>query len=114
MALLLSLVLRGGVLLAALLTLLGGAGELALRGAEPAQAVLGSPVGTWDPRALLPQGLQGSPRAFLKLGLEVLLLTPLARVALSAALFALERDGFYTGVALWVLTLLLLSLLGKV
>ncbi|RTH34143.1 hypothetical protein CSW35_03460, partial [Thermus scotoductus] len=55
---------------------------------------------------------QGRPEALVRLGLLLLLLTPVARVALAAILFLLEEDAFYAGVALWVLGLLVLSLTG--
>jgi uncharacterized membrane protein len=114
MALLLSLVLRGGVLLAALLVLTGGLWELAARGAEPVAQVLASPPGPgdWSPLALVFRAARGEALALVQLGLEVLVLTPVARVALSLVLFAREGDWLYAGVALWVLGLLGLSLLG--
>jgi uncharacterized membrane protein len=43
----------------------------------------------------------------------VLIATPVARVAFSAAAFALERDWLYVGVATLVLMILLYSLLGS-
>ncbi|MEZ0321403.1 MAG: DUF1634 domain-containing protein [Thermus sp.] len=116
MAALLSLVLRGGVLLAALLVFIGGVEELLAYGDRPASALLRHPVGleAWALAGLLPRALAGQPEAWVALGLWVLILTPMARVALSALLFAWERDWLYTGVTLWVLTLLILSLLGKI
>lgn len=113
MALLLSLVLRVGVLLSALLVLLGGVGELWAHGAVPVGAILQAAPGAqgWSPLALMPEAWQGRPEALVRLGL-LLLLTPVARVALAAILFLLEGDAFYAGVALWVLGLLVLSLTG--
>lgn len=114
MALLLSLALRGGVLLAALLVLAGGLWELVARGTEPATRILASPPGPWgwNPLDLASRGIRGEALALVQLGLEVLILTPVVRVALSLALFALEKDWVYAGVALWVLGLLGLSLMG--
>ncbi|BCZ95683.1 hypothetical protein TthAK1_23000 (plasmid) [Thermus thermophilus] len=116
MAALLSLVLRGGVLLAALLVLIGGVGELLAYGDRPAAALLRRPLDleAWTPAKLLPRALAGQPEAWIALGLWVLILTPVARVALSALLFARERDWLYTGVVLWVLALLILGLLGRI
>jgi len=113
-ALLLSLVLRVGVLLSALLVLLGGVGELWAHGAVPVGAILQAAPGAqgWSPLALMPEAWQGRPEALVRLGLLLLLLTPVARVALAAILFLLEGDAFYAGVALWVLGLLVLSLTG--
>ncbi len=57
----------------------------------------------------------GEGRAIIVLGLMLLILTPVVRVAASAAAFALEKDRTYTIITLIVLTLLLLSFfLGKV
>lgn len=114
MSLLLSLVLRGGVLLAALLVFLGGLGTLRAHGGEPALEVLRAPQdpGSWALPALLGRLARGDLGALTRLGLWVLILTPVARVALSALLFAWERDWVYTAVALWVLLVLVLGLLG--
>ncbi|WP_022797643.1 DUF1634 domain-containing protein [Thermus islandicus] len=116
MALLLSLVLRGGVLLSALLVLLGGAGELWAHGAAPVGAILQAAPGaqSGSPFALMLEAWQGRPEALVRLGLLLLLLTPVARVALAAILFLLEGDAFYALVALWVLGLLVLSLMGLI
>ncbi len=57
--------------------------------------------------------LRGDPRAFIMLGLLVLIATPIVRVMLSAALFAVERDTFYVAVTLIVLSVLAWSLLGR-
>ncbi|GAB5602283.1 hypothetical protein FJNA_08080 [Thermus sp. FJN-A] len=114
MALLLSLVLRGGVLLAALLVFLGGLGVLAAHWDVPAQELLRTPLGSagWAPIPLVRQLIRGHLETLVPLGLWVLILTPVARVALSALLFGLEGDRFYMGVSLWVLLVLVLSLLG--
>ena len=57
---------------------------------------------------------QGDPLAILALGLIVLLLTPVARVAISIFAFARERDWLYVGITTLVLLILLMSfLLGR-
>jgi uncharacterized membrane protein len=50
------------------------------------------------------------PAAVVQLGLLTLLATPVARVAVSAAAFALERDRLYFAVTLAVLLILLASI----
>jgi uncharacterized membrane protein len=54
---------------------------------------------------------QGDPLALVALGLLILLLTPILRVAISIVIFALERDWLYTVITLIVLLILLVSLL---
>lgn len=53
----------------------------------------------------------GEPLALVTLGLLILLLTPIVRVAISILVFALERDWLYTAITLLVLIILLVSLL---
>jgi uncharacterized membrane protein len=54
---------------------------------------------------------RGEPLALVALGLLILLLTPILRVAISIFIFALERDWLYTVITLVVLIILLISLL---
>ncbi|WP_243028735.1 DUF1634 domain-containing protein [Thermus albus] len=110
----LSSVLRGGVLLSALLVLLGGGWFLELHGQAP---IPRGPegIGTlgYGAQVTPGQGLSlGQPEGVISLGLLVLVLTPLVRVALSAALFLVERDWIFVLITLWVLVLLVASLLG--
>jgi len=53
------------------------------------------------------------PRAFIQLGLLLLIATPVARVAFSAVAFAIERDYLYVVMTLIVLGILLYSLFGS-
>ena len=53
---------------------------------------------------------RGEPLALVALGLLLLLLTPIARVAFSILVFALERDWLYTVITIIVLLILLVSL----
>lgn len=107
-----SFVLRGGVLLSAGLLILG--------------ALLYFVRVLWDGAPANPltfphslgdvfSGLgHGDPLAILALGLIVLLLTPVARVAISIFAFARERDWLYVGITTLVLLILLVSfLLGR-
>lgn len=52
------------------------------------------------------------PRAWIQLGLLILLLTPVARVVLLLGAFALQRDALYVGIATVVLLVLVASLAG--
>jgi uncharacterized membrane protein len=51
-------------------------------------------------------------RWVVQLGLLLLIATPIARVGLSLAAFARQRDGTYVAITALVLALLLFSLLG--
>jgi uncharacterized membrane protein len=104
-----SVVLRGGVLLSAGLLILGAALYLVrvLWGGAPAKP-LSFPHTLGD----VFYGLgHGDPVAILALGLIVLLLTPVARVLISIFAFARERDWLYVGITALVLLILLVSFL---
>lgn len=104
--------LRLGVLLAAAVVATGGLLYLVRHGGDP----VAYHVFHGEPRALRDiggivasvSGLGG--RAIIQLGLLLLIATPVARVAFSAAAFALERDRMYVVVTLIVLATLLYSL----
>ena len=107
-----SVVLRGGVLLSAGLLIFGALLYFArvLWGGAPANP-------TSFPHSLgdVFSGLgHGDPLAILTLGLIVLLLTPVARVLISIFAFARERDWLYVAITTLVLLILLVSfLLGR-
>ena len=110
--LVISAVLRGGVLLSAAIIALGTAlffwRALTGRG--------GAGAGTFPHTlsAALAGVAAGSPAAIIVLGLLVLLATPLLRIIVSVAIFARERDWLYVAITLLVLAILLLSFaLGK-
>jgi uncharacterized membrane protein len=111
MDLLISYVLRGGVLLSAGLLILGSLlyGVGALRGGAPTSPSFPHSLGD------IFSGLaRRDPMAVLSLGLLVLLLTPVARVLISIFAFARERDWLYVGITTVVLLILLVSfLLGR-
>jgi uncharacterized membrane protein len=104
--------LRLGVLLAATVVAGGGLLYLARHGSEP----VGYHVFRGEPRALRSvPGIVSSvtglgARGIIQLGLLLLIATPVARVALSAIAFMLERDRMYVIVTLIVLATLLYSL----
>jgi uncharacterized membrane protein len=110
---LLAYVLLAGVVAAAVLVFSGGviylyahwhatAGYEVFRGQPPEfRSVAGAFKAA---RALTGEGL-------IELGLLLLIATPIARVALSAILFARQRDWLYVGITALVLALLTYSLL---
>jgi len=107
--LIISDVLRGGVLLSAAIIMLGVVLLFA-------HILLGhrAPVTYQIPRtaASVLQGvLQGDPVSVIALGLLVLLATPVVRVGVSLVTFALEGDRLYTAITALVLLILLLSFL---
>ncbi len=54
---------------------------------------------------------EGRGQAIAMVGILLLIATPIVRVAMSTALFAVEKDKLYAGITLVVLILLLVSLL---
>lgn len=100
-------VLRGGVIVSAAIILLGVV-VFYLQMAITGHAMLTYPHSV--PDVALGIG-RGEPLAIVTLGLLILLLTPILRVAISIIIFALERDWLYTTITLVVLLILLVSLL---
>jgi uncharacterized membrane protein len=99
-------VLRGGVIVSAAIILLGVV-VFYLQMAFTGHATLAYPHSVLD--VALGIG-RGEPLAIVTLGLLVLLLTPILRVAISIIIFALEHDWLYTIITLVVLLILLVSL----
>lgn len=98
---LVSRVLRGGVLLAAVVSAVGAAVYLAQ---HPGQSI---DYGTFTGAQLSGH----SPgESIMALGLLLLVATPIARVALLAVAFLLEHDRLYTAVSTLVLAVLLVSI----
>jgi uncharacterized membrane protein len=106
---LISQVLRGGVVLSALIIGIGMVGVLVRHGN------LTSAMAAPDSLAAVWQGIQaGNPVAVVMAGLLVLLATPVLRVAVSVVAFALEGDFRYVVITSLVLLILLASFaLGK-
>ena len=106
--------LRAGVLLAALVTLIGGIVYLARHGqALPSyHSFRAQPSDLRHPGGIVRDALADRGSGIIALGLILLVATPVSRVAVTAIAFALERDRTYVVVALIVLALLLGSLLG--
>ena len=105
--------LQIGVLIAATITLLGGALLLMHHGGSPVEYAVfrGEPSYLRSLSGIAGAALRGDSRAIAQLGLVVLIATPIARVAFTLVAFALQRDRVYVGVTLIVLVLLLFGLL---
>jgi uncharacterized membrane protein len=104
--------LRAGVLLSAATVALGGILYLVQMHAVPANFrsfVAGGPD-TRTVHGILQSAAQFKSEGLVQAGLVLLILTPVARVALAVVGFALERDVLYTVVSLIVLVILAFSL----
>jgi uncharacterized membrane protein len=105
--------LRAGVLLSAAIVAAGGllyllrnhAARLSFR-----SFVAGGPE-TRTVSGIVHSAAHLSSQGLMQLGLVLLILTPIARVAMAVAGFALERDRLYTVVSFIVLLILAFSLL---
>ncbi len=109
-----SFVLRLGVNLAAAIVLAGAVVFLYRHGHELAHYAVfrGEPSDLRTIGGILRDAAALSGRGLIQLGLLALVATPVARVALSLVVFAVQRDRIYVAVTLLVLALLLLSLTG--
>ena len=108
--------LRAGVVLAAAITLLGGALYLARYGGARAdyRVFAGQPAELRSVRSVVAGALALRGQWVIQLGLLVLIATPIARVAFALLAFARQRDGIYVAVSALVLAVLLFSLFGGV
>jgi uncharacterized membrane protein len=106
--------LRGGVFLAAAIVLIGGVLYLVRHGAAfpDYRDFRGEPTDLRTVRGIVADGLTWSSRGLIQLGLLLLVVTPVARVAFSVFAFIRLRDRMYVNVTLIVLILLLYSLSG--
>jgi uncharacterized membrane protein len=103
-----ALVLRVGVIGSSALIVVGlGAAMVVGWGGASAS---GGTVDATDFSDLLPRLRDGQPLAVVQLGLVVLMLTPVVRVAVSVVGFALERDRLYVAITLGVLAILVIGL----
>ena len=114
MELALAMLLRAGVLLAAALVLAGGLLYLVRDGGlRPHYGQFtGEPGNLQHPGGVLTAALHLQPLGLIQLGVLVLLVTPVVRVAFSLLAFAREKDLTYVGMTAVVLLVLVLSLLG--
>jgi uncharacterized membrane protein len=104
--------LRAGVILAAIVTALGGAALLIQHGATRADYPLfrGEPAALRSVGAVVASAQRLESRGVVQLGLVLLIATPIARVLLSLVAFVLQRDRLYVVVTAIVLAILLFSL----
>ena len=109
-----SVLLRTGVLISAALVLLGGICFLSRHGHEqPDYRVFhGTPQIYRSVTGVIHSAGPSNCPAVIQLGLLLLILTPVARVAFSLAGFALERDGTYVALTFIVFAILIYSLAG--
>lgn len=108
------IILRSGVIIAALVTMSGAILYLIKFGsAMPNYAIFrGEPADLRSVTGIIRDVLYLHSRGVIQLGLLLLIATPVVRVAFSVAAFALERDRTYVFVTLIVLGILIYSLAG--
>jgi uncharacterized membrane protein len=104
--------LQAGVILASIVVIAGGTLLLARHGAEATafSVFRGEASALRSVGATFGGAMHGEPRAIVQLGLVLLIATPVARVALTLAAFAAQRDRLYVAMTALVLTLLLIGL----
>ena len=104
--------LQAGVVLASIVVGLGGTLLLARHGAEATafSVFRGGSSHLRSVSAAIVGAAHGDPSAIVQLGLVLLIATPVARVALTLAAFAAQRDRLYVAMTALVLALLLLGL----
>jgi uncharacterized membrane protein len=107
--------LRTGVILAAAVVLFGAILFLVQHGHDVAAHGVfhGEPESLTSVSGIIHGVLHLSGRAIIQLGLLILIATPVARVAFSAVAFAIEHDYLYVWITLFVLAILLYSLLAS-
>ena len=105
--------LQAGVVLASIVVIAGGILLLARHGAEATSFTVfrGGTSHLRSISATIGGVRRGEPRAIVQLGLVLLIATPVARVALTLAAFAAQRDRLYVAMTALVLALLLIGLL---
>ena len=106
--------LRAGVLLAAVVVLIGGSIFLFHHGRAPAnyRVFAGEPSDLRHIRGILRTSYALEGRGIIQLGLLLLIATPIARVGFAIFGFAEEKDTMYVGFTAIVLVVLLYSLIG--
>ncbi|MHB1768680.1 MAG: DUF1634 domain-containing protein [Phycisphaerae bacterium] len=103
-------VLRVGVILSVAVMILGL--TISFIHAPPTVKQMRHVVFTTNPMLMYQGVIHGQGKSIIDLGLLLLVLTPITRVAVSVVLFAVvDHDWFYTWVTLAVLLLTLISLL---
>ncbi len=110
--LIISALLRAGVVLAAAVVLAGGAYYLVQNGASSPQYSVfrGEPSDLRSLTAIVPAALHLRSAAIIQFGLLLLIATPVARVLFSAVAFGTRRDYVYVAITLFVLSVLVYNL----
>ncbi len=110
-----SMLLRVGLVIASLLVLAGGIIYLVQHGTAVPEysSFRGEPFALTHLGSIF-TGVTGfDSRAIIQFGLLLLILTPISRVVFSVAAFLIQRDYLYTGVTLFVLAILIFNLIRK-
>jgi len=105
--------LRAGVLFAAAIVLVGGGLYLARHHADPTHfhTFVAGGANMRSFSGIVQASVHGNSEALIQLGLILLVLTPIARVAVALVGFLLERDRLYAAVSFIVLAILAFSLI---
>ena len=113
MELLIGRLLQAGVLLAAVVVLVGGVMLLIQFGSATAafSAFHGEPEQLRSLGGIIRAAVAADSRGIVQLGLVLLIITPLARVALTLIAFVVQRDRIFIAVTSLVLAILLYGLL---
>jgi uncharacterized membrane protein len=111
-----SAILRGGLLMSAVITALGGVLYLMRHSGDTVAygTFVGEPPQLRSVVGIAQGAAHGDAPAIIQFGLLLLIATPIARVALALVGFYLERDRRYVAISAVVLIILVLSLLGRV
>ena len=106
--------LRAGVVLSAVVILIGAVVYLKSQGHMPAQygVFRGEPADLRGVKGILTDALARDGSGIIQLGLLFLIATPVARVAFSVFALAVQRDRLYVLATLVVLAVLAFSLSG--
>ena len=107
-------ILQIGVLLSALVVSAGGILYLTQNAGKPAgrRKFHREPERLRNPVEVVQEAMELHPRAVMQLGVLLLILTPVVRVAFTVLVFLAQRDVKFVAVTVFVLAVLLLSLLG--
>ncbi len=111
----LAMALRGGVLLAAAIVVVGAAIYLARHGLSlpDYRTFRGEPIELRSPASIWATARTFTGRGVIQFGLLVLISTPIVRVLLSVIGFVRERDWMYVLITLTVFSLLCYSLVAS-
>lgn len=114
LAVIISTLLRVGVVASVALVLAGGIAYLAASGTDIPhyEQFRGQPATLSGVCGVVARAVRLDPLALIQTGLLLLILTPVARVVLSIVAFALERDRLYLVISAIVLAVLVFSLAG--